>query len=144
MQSVIELLSSTQFRLAWLPNWATSALLIAVFVLLALWLHALVFRVISRIAGKWDLFWRSLVARTEAPSRLASIMLAIASAVTLAPLSEAQAAAVRHVMIVGIVILVGWFLIITLHVWLVLHLRRFKLDTEDNLLARKHVTQSHV
>jgi hypothetical protein len=44
MQSVIERLSSTQFRLAWLPNWATSALLIAVFVLLALWLHALVFR----------------------------------------------------------------------------------------------------
>jgi small-conductance mechanosensitive channel len=144
MQSVLEFLSSTRLRLAWLPDWATSVALIAIFILLALWLHALIFRAIARIADKWDLFWRSLVTRTEGPSRLALVMLAVALAVTLAPLSENQAAAVRHVMTVGIVVLSGWSLFIALHVWLVLHLRRFKLDTEDNLLARKHVTQTRI
>jgi small-conductance mechanosensitive channel len=34
--------------------------------------------------------------------------------------------------------------ITALHIWTVLYLRRFKLDTEDNLLARKHVTQSRI
>jgi small-conductance mechanosensitive channel len=47
-------------------------------------------------------------------------------------------------MVVGIVVLIGWFLFIALHVWMVAYLRRFKLDTEDNLLARKHVTQSRI
>jgi small-conductance mechanosensitive channel len=144
MQSVIEFLSSPHFQLAWVPDWATSAVLIAIFILLAWWLHALVFRVIARIGGKWDLFWRSLVSRTESPSRFAAIMLAVALAVTIAPLSEAQATAVRQAMIVGIVVLTGWSLIIALHIWLVLHLRRYKLDIEDNLLARKHVTQSRI
>ena len=47
-------------------------------------------------------------------------------------------------MVVGIVVLIGWFLFIVLHVWMVAYLRRSKLDTEDNLLARKHVTQSRI
>jgi hypothetical protein len=43
-----------------------------------------------------------------------------------------------------VVVLIGWFLFIALHVWMVVYRRRFKLDTEDNLLARKHVTQSRI
>ena len=35
-------------------------------------------------------------------------------------------------------------LLAALHVWLVIYLRRFKLDSEDNLLARKHVTQTRI
>jgi small-conductance mechanosensitive channel len=31
-----------------------------------------------------------------------------------------------------------------LHIWMTVYLRRFKLDTEDNLLARTHVTQSRI
>lgn len=31
-----------------------------------------------------------------------------------------------------------------LHIWTTVYLRRFKLDAEDNLLARKHVTQSRI
>ena len=31
-----------------------------------------------------------------------------------------------------------------LHVWTTVYLRRFKLDAEDNLLARKHVTQTRI
>ena len=71
-------------------------------------------------------------------------MLAIALTVWLAPLSNDQVAAVQQVMIVGIVILIGWILSTALHVWMIVYLRRFKLESEDNLLARKHVTQSRV
>ena len=51
---------------------------------------------------------------------------------------------------VGILLLIAfivcaiWFLRTALDIWITLHLRRFRLDVEDNLLARKHVTQSRV
>ena len=31
-----------------------------------------------------------------------------------------------------------------MHVWMTVYLRRFKLDTDDNLMARKHVTQTRI
>jgi small-conductance mechanosensitive channel len=80
----------------------------------------------------------------QSPSRLAAVMLATALAATIAPLTDGEAAAVRQVTIVGIVVVTGWFLLTALHVWLVVYLRRYKLDSEDNLLARKHVTQSRI
>lgn len=144
MDRVTAFLSSLSLQVAWLPTWATSGLLIGFAALAAAGLHSILFGAVARIVSGQDLFRRSLVSRMEGPSRLAAIMLAIALAVTVAPLSNGQAAAVRQIMIVGIVILVGWFVLTALHVWMVVYLRRFKLDSEDNLLARKHVTQSRI
>jgi small-conductance mechanosensitive channel len=142
MDSVREFLSFLDFGLAWLPDWALSLGVIAIAILLALWLHALVFRALERWVGGQDLFRRSLVSRTKGPARLAAIMGAVALATAVAPLANDRL--VRQLMIVGIVILVGWIANMALHVWMVLYLRRFKLDSEDNLLARKHVTQSRI
>ena len=136
--------TSPDLRVAWLPDWSISAATVVALVLLAWWLHAIIFRALTRAVSKRSLFQRSLVSRTEGLARLAAIMLGIALAVTIAPLSSDEAAAVRQVMVVGIVMLIGWFLFIVLHVWMVAYLRRSKLDTEDNLLARKHVTQSRI
>jgi small-conductance mechanosensitive channel len=142
--SLTEFLSSLSVRFAWIPDWAASCILIGASVLLAWWLHALVFAAIARVVSDQDIFRRSLVARTRAPSLLVFLTIAIAFAVTIAPLSTSEADTVRRAMIAGIVVLAGWFLIIALHIWTVLYLRRFKLDSEDNLLARKHVTQSRI
>lgn len=142
--------SSTQspavpdLRVAWLPDWAISITLLVCLVLLAWWLHGVLFRALTRAVSGQSLFRRSLVSRTEGLSRLAAIMLAITVALAIAPLSQGEAATVQQVMVVGIVVLVGWFLFIALHVWTIVYLRRFKLDAEDNLLARKHVTQSRI
>ena len=131
-------------RVSWLPDWTISLALLVSLVLLAWWLHALLFGALNREVAEQSLFRRSLVSRTEGLARLAAIMLAIALAVTVAPLSTDEAAVVRKVMVVGIGVLTGWFLFIALHAWMVVYRRRFKLDTEDNLLARKHVTQSRI
>jgi small-conductance mechanosensitive channel len=144
MDRVSHLLASLDLRVSWLPDWAISVAVLVSFVLLAWWLNGVVFRALTRAVSEQSLFRRSLVSRTEGLLRLAAIMLAVAVAVTIAPLSSDEAAAVRQVMVAGIVVLTGWFLFIALHVWTVVYLRRFKLDTEDNLLARKHVTQSRI
>jgi small-conductance mechanosensitive channel len=144
MDSVSEFLSSFNLRIDWLPDWATSLIVMVAAVLLAWWLHDVVFAALERWVSGQDLFRRSLVSRMQGPSLLAAIMLAIALAATIAPLTDGEAAAVRQVTIVGIVVVTGWFLLTVLHVWLVVYLRRYKLDSEDNLLARKHVTQSRI
>ena len=66
-------------RVSWLPDWAISVALIVALVLAAWWLHALVFKVLTRAVSEQSLLRRSLVSRTEGPARLAAIMLASAS-----------------------------------------------------------------
>lgn len=131
-------------QLAWMPDWATSALLLILIPLLAYYLHRFLFRAVARWASHMDLFWRALVARTEGPTRLGLLIMGISLAASIAPLPPGWGAIVRQVLSVGFIALLGWIALTAFHVWMVMHLRRFKLDTEDNLLARKHVTQTRI
>lgn len=144
MESIAEFLSSHDLRIGWLPDWATSLIVLALAVLLALWLHSVVHSVLERVVRGEDLFRRSLVSRTRGPSRFAMVLLAIALAGAIAPLGEDERVALRQTTVFCMVLVTGWALLATLHVWLVIYLRRFKLDSEDNLLARKHVTQTRI
>nr|WP_235913806.1 mechanosensitive ion channel family protein [Pseudoroseomonas coralli] len=128
----------------WAPSWLISLLILAAALLLAVGVNRVIYRVLNRMAQKHALFWRSLVQRTEGLSRLALIVLFLSVAATIAPLSVAQAGALRHVLAICFICLVGWVAMITLHIWTTVYLRRFKLDSEDNLLARKHATQSRI
>lgn len=106
--------------------------------------HALLYRIALRLLADRDLFWRSLVTRTRRPTLLAFFIIALSLGASLIPLSDREVAILRHVLLVGFVICAAWLGRTALNIWMTLHLRRFKLDTEDNLLARKHVTQSRI
>jgi small-conductance mechanosensitive channel len=109
------------------------------------WLgHHILFRLFTAVAARHGLFWRSLVKRTRAPMLLGMIILALAIGVNLAPLTVYEVAALRHVLLIGFIILLAWVARTALHIWMIIYLRRFKLDARDNLLARKHVTQAHI
>ena len=127
-----------------LPAWAISLILVVGAVLVGYAIHRAVFAFASRLVRDKELFWRSLVQRMRAPMRLAFILGALVVAIGAAPLSNAGDRAVAQVLVVGFIILVAWLARTALHIWTVLHLRRFRLDTEDNLLARKHVTQFRI
>jgi small-conductance mechanosensitive channel len=53
-------------------------------------------------------------------------------------------AAIGRALLVGFVLAVGWAAAIALDIGVEIYLRRFRTDTEDNLLARKHVTQMRI
>lgn len=127
-------------RLAWAPPWAVSLALIGVAVLAALSVHAVLVRVVRRSLAN-DAFWSALAVRTRRPTRLAFIAAALSVAVSIAPLTTAQAATAKHVLLILFIVLVGWIVLTALDIAAALHLRRFKVDVEDNLLARKHLTQ---
>ncbi|NKC34124.1 mechanosensitive ion channel family protein [Falsiroseomonas selenitidurans] len=130
--------------LYWIPSWLLSLLILAAGVALAVLAHRVLFRIGTRLVEDRDLFWRSLMQRTEGPTRLAMIIIGLAFAAAIAPLTGGQADALRHVLLVAFIALVGWVLRTTLHIWTTIYLRKFKLDSEDNLLARKHTTQSRI
>ncbi|WP_233256049.1 mechanosensitive ion channel family protein [Falsiroseomonas bella] len=130
--------------LGWAPPWLISLCVLAVAALLAIGVHRLLHRAATRLVAGRELFWRSLVARAKGPTRLALIVLFIGPAASIAPLTFAEAAFVRQVLLLCFIGLVAWVALTALRIWTTLHLRRFKLDTEDNLLARKHVTQSRI
>lgn len=127
-----------------LPLWAYSLLVFAVSLGVALLAHRMVFNLLARAVAEHDLFWRSLVAQIRTPMLLLAVMLALMAASAIAPLGEAEAGAIRHALIIALIVLVALMASVALHVWMGLHLRRFRLDAEDNLLARKHVTQTRI
>jgi small-conductance mechanosensitive channel len=128
----------------WLPEWTVSVLVLAACTIAALALHRILFRFATRVVSDRDLFWRSLVQRTEGPIRLALVIFGLAFGVGVAPLTLVQATLIRHLLLVCFIALLGWVALTVLHIWTTIYLRRFKLDSEDNLLARKHATQSRI
>ncbi|MFC3125280.1 mechanosensitive ion channel family protein [Pseudoroseomonas globiformis] len=129
---------------SWAPDWAVSLAVLAISLLPALLAHRIIFRIMNRLVADRDLFWRSLVQRTEGPVRLGLIVVALSIGATIAPLTPGEAGVVRHALAICFICLVGWVALTALRIWTTVYLRRFKLDAEDNLLARKHATQSRI
>ena len=59
-------------------------------------------------------------------------------------LTPEEAVTVRHVLLLCFIACVTLVALSALRIWVAIHLRRFRVDVEDNLLARKHVTQSRI
>ncbi|WP_339107643.1 mechanosensitive ion channel domain-containing protein [Thioclava sp. GXIMD4216] len=128
----------------YLPDWAVSTLVLAMCLLLALALHRVVRSMLDRMVRNRDLFWRSLVGRSTRPLRLLMIVLALGIGISVAPLSEGAARLISHLLLIAFILCLAWIAHTALYIWTTLHMRRFKLDAEDNLLARKHVTQARI
>lgn len=139
-----EVAQAFEAQLSWLPDWLVSLVLFALALAAALTVHRIAYEVMTRVVAGWDLFWRSLVSRTFGPARFTVITLALSFAASIAPLSDVQAGLIRHGLLICFVALVAWLARTALHIWTTVHLRRFKLDADDNLLARKHVTQTRI
>jgi small-conductance mechanosensitive channel len=128
----------------WLPDWLVSIGVLTAAFLIALMVHRIAFRFFTRLVEKRDLFWRSLVSRGRRPLRLAIMTWTLSLGATFAPLTVNQAGVIRHVLLLGFILVFGWSAKAALHIWMTVYQRRFKLDAEDNLLARAHVTQTRI
>ncbi|MCE5974826.1 mechanosensitive ion channel family protein [Sinirhodobacter sp. WL0062] len=128
----------------WMPDWAATVMILVAAAGAAVFAWRIVANLLNRIVTSRELFWRSLVARGARPLRLALVIAALAFGVGVSPLPAAWADTLHHLLLVGIILCIAWIADTALYIWTTIHLRRFKLDAEDNLLARKHVTQSRI
>lgn len=130
--------------LFWVPPWLLSIVLFALAIVGAGFLGSFLHRLFTRLVARRDMFWRSLVKRLEMPLRLGIGIILCWLVAYVAPLTPEQSALVRHGLLIAIIVLGVLAARTVIHIWITLYLRRFKLDSEDNLLARKHVTQSRI
>jgi len=130
--------------LAWIPLWAVGLALLAAALAAALTIHELLVRAVGRALRNRSEFTRSLVLRTRPPGRYALVVVALAWATRIAPFSTEQARLLQHALLVAFIVLVGWVVLTALDIATALHLRKYRVDVSDNLLARKHLTQARI
>lgn len=129
---------------AWMPAWLVSLGVLVLAILIGETAFRIIHRILTRLVDSRDLFWRSLVSRSAGPLRLGAIVLMVFVATGVAPLTFNQGALIRHVLLICFITLLGWVAVLAVRIWTTVYLRRYKLDAADNLLARKHVTQSRI
>ncbi len=144
MESIRAALTWIKDLLNWLPDPVVALLILAIAVLVALALHRWARKLVrSTLAGRYPYVF-STFTQTRGLSRLALLILAMIIAIPVAPLPPGTAAILARLLAVAVIGLIGWAAIIALHIAADLYLRRFRLDVDDNLLARKHNTQVRV
>ena len=144
MDSLRTALTWVKDLLDWLPDPVVALLILAIAVLVALALHRWARKLVRRtVAGRYPFIF-SVFSQTRGLAKAALLILAMMVAVPVAPLPPETAALLARMMGVAVICLIGWAAIIALHIAADLYLRRFRLDTDDNLLARKHNTQVRV
>lgn len=125
-------------------DWALSAALLVGAGVAAWLLHAGILALARRLSGERRPYLRSVLDATKYPTRVALLLVALAIALSTAPLGPATKDFLARLLGLATICLLGWVAATALRVASDLYLRRFRLDVEDNLLARKHVTQVRV
>src|SRR5690606_26215993 len=117
----------------WLPEWVVISLVILGTVAAGLIANSVVFRILLFAVRKRDLFWRGVVARARMKVRLAVMIVAFGLAVTISPLDPATSEFIRRTLLFAFVLVVGWMAMGVADMWAVVYLRRFNMESEDNL-----------
>lgn len=128
----------------WLPEWAVIAIVLAVFVGGGWVVHKIVFSILRRVVKNRDVFWRGVIERARAKLRVMMIIIGIGIGVTVSPMDPEPSMLVRSVLLFAFILTLGWLASGVLDMWTVMHLRRFNITAEDNLIARKHYTQTRI
>jgi small-conductance mechanosensitive channel len=129
--------------LSFLPNWAVGTIVLALAVVASLAVHGVLGRLTRRaFANRPGVI--SLMARTRALTRLACVTIALALVLPAIDLPPGAAALFATALPFCFVVLLGWIALIAVDIGVNMYLVRFRLDADDNLLARKHVTQMRV
>ena len=131
-------------RFDWMPEWAVIALVLLVFVGGGWLTHKIAFAILRRLVKNKDVFWRGVVERARTKLRVLIIIIGVGIGVTVSPMDPAPSEDIRDVLVFLFILTLGWLASGVLDMWTVMHLKRFNIATEDNLVARKHITQTRI
>jgi len=131
--------------LDWAPDTVVATIILGIAVLVALGLHNAAMSIVRRLSSRWQHpFTITLITETRNLSRVALLVVILGLALPAAPLDPEARFAIGRILLVTFIALIGWGTVVAAHIASDLYLRRFRLDAEDNLLARKHITQVRI
>ena len=129
---------------SWIPPWVVGATIMVVSALVVLGLYRWLTRRLIRLAGRFSPFLQTLLERGQGPASAFVVILALGAALPAASFPFPVAIAIGRTLLVAFILILGWTAAIALDIAVAIYLRRFRTDVEDNLLARKHVTQMRI
>jgi small-conductance mechanosensitive channel len=144
MDSIRTALTAIKDLLVWLPDPVVAVIILALAALIAFSLHRLVRKLVRRLLAQRYPFIFSIFSQMRGVTQFALLILAMVIALPAAPIGPDTAEWVTRLLLIAVIGLIGWAAITALKIAADLYLRQFRLDVEDNLLARKHVTQVRV
>ena len=128
-----------------LHSWIWAVVLIGSSVLLALLVHGVAYRLLARIVGRTNATLdNSVVRHTRRPARLVLPLLAVLFVLPNAPMTVTLRATIAHVVGIGLIGCLAWAIIAFVNVLEDLMSARYRIDTADNLAARRIATQMQV
>jgi small-conductance mechanosensitive channel len=86
----------------------------------------------------------SVFTQMRGVTQLGLLIVAMIVAIPVAPFDPLTAYWLARLLLIAVISLIGWAALTALKIAADLYLRRFRIDTDDNLLARKHLTQVRV
>lgn len=139
-----ETLAYIDQHLRWVPEWAVGLGLVILAGIFGLLVHRIGRFLIWRLIGTNHPVVTQLLKRISGPTQLALCLAAVAFVLPFAPLEDPWSGDLSHGFAVAVIGLIGWISIRAVDIAAARYLQRFRLDSDDNLLARKHVTQVRV
>jgi small-conductance mechanosensitive channel len=128
-----------------IPSWAILSVIVVGAVLTALALHRLVFYLLERQLRDSERYvWLLILKKSKAPSAFAAVMAALSLSLQLGPIGGTAATWLTRLMQIALIALLTWLAIITTQIFSAVYLTRLQSDLEENLLARKLVTQIRI
>jgi hypothetical protein len=107
----------------------------------ALAVHRVIFTAFCGGFGESHPVLRRILVRTKGALALALVAFALAAALQSAPVNTAFSETFGRLLLIAFIVLAGRISHIAAETGSNVYLRRFQLESEDNLVARKHVTQ---
>jgi small-conductance mechanosensitive channel len=127
-----------------LPQWLLGIGVVVFAVLCAMTVHRLLVTLAKRAIGPKRSVAIQILDKTSGPTRLAACLAAVAIVTPLAPLNDGLSSALTHLFVVASIALIGWIAIRSVDLGAARYLQRYRVEVEENFLARKHVTQVRV
>jgi small-conductance mechanosensitive channel len=143
-QNIQSKLTELRAALSFAPPWAVSLILLATAIIVAWLIHAAILAALHRLLHGRRPYLQTILDATKNPTRLALLLLALAVTLPTAPLGADTKTVLVRLLALATICLLGWIALTILHIGANLYLLNFRIDVEDNLLARKHVTQVRV
>ena len=140
-----EWIDRIQHSVDFVPAWMFWNAFLILVVAVALILHRVAFLTLERRLRRTERIpWLRLLRKTKGPSALAAVIVAVEFWLQISQADGEAPRALLRLLQVALIALLAWGAAVSVDIFGSAYLRQFRLDVDDNLVARKQVTQVRI